>query len=149
MLTHIANTYATLSPKGRAILSMLVADYERNGNEGLTRRQIAEQLGQVRLYPHDDRAIKRLDDEGFINISEQRLGELWADEYGDFRVYRRNHITRHTIYHVHWLNEFCYTTVRPLLEADGLYIKPQWGIVGDVLEAAENTWNRVLRWFAR
>jgi hypothetical protein len=64
MLSHLIQDYESLRPKGRAILNALVEDYELNGDEGLTRRQIAQQLGQARLYPHDDRAIKRLEELG-------------------------------------------------------------------------------------
>jgi hypothetical protein len=132
-------SYSTLSPKGRAILSILVADYERNGDEGLTRRQIAEQLGQLRLYPHDDRAIKRLQDEGFIYISEQQLGDLGATEYGYYSP-RRNNVNRYTVFHVHWLSQFCYSSVVELLKADGLYQERDWGVVGDVANSVQSAW---------
>lgn len=142
MLTHVRQHYDNLSPKGRAILTILIADYELHDNEGLTRRQIAEQLGQVRLYPHDDRAIKRLEDIGFIYISEERLGRFLAQQYNDFSFIHSNNIRNQTIFHIHWLNIVFYPYLIPMLKEDGLYSERGLENVGNVVGTA---WSRVKR----
>ena len=82
MSRSLADTYLQLTGKCRTILAILVAEFDTSGEQGLTRRQIAERLGQYRLYPHDDRAIKQLEALGFIHIAEQRLGDDMPHWYG-------------------------------------------------------------------
>ena len=67
MLSVVQEDYANLTPKGRLILAALVGDYDTTGEEGLTRRQIADRLGQAKLYPHDDKALRQLEEVGFVH----------------------------------------------------------------------------------
>jgi hypothetical protein len=108
--------HALLSLKGRAILSILLSDYERHGLRGLTRRQIAYHLRQRRLYPHDDRAIRTLAGLGLIDVTTETRRAWNARALDDDRVqWERKHIAMNVPYHVHTLNELAYDDVRALL----------------------------------
>lgn len=123
--------YVKLSPKALKILVVLVHDYE-GGNDGLTRQQIADRLGQYRFYPHDDKLIKQLEADRLIGITvtDKRADEFaWQDDYG-FRG--RNNISQYTRYHLHWLNANAYETVRLMLVREGLYQTPQRRLVEGV-----------------
>lgn len=150
MLTSVTTDYASLSPKGRLILSVLVRHYARNGDDALTRQQLAEHIGQYRLYPHDDRAIHRLRYFGWIFISEDMLGNYSGEsDYADYGVPRpRRNITYYTRFHVHWLNGDYYHPLVKLLAADGLYQSPG-RVAADVLGAAGSVWDRLTGWLRR
>lgn len=107
--------YALLTSKARAILDILLFEYEASGAEGLTRRQIAHHLGQRRLYPHDDRALHTLADLGLIAIYTETRRYAMARRFDDASILQMSGIAMHTRYHVHTLNEFAYGEVRALL----------------------------------
>jgi len=144
MINHILQAYESLTPKGRAILAILLTDYELNGEDGLTRHAVADQLGQRRLYPHDDRAIRQLEALGFIFISRERLGDTWGQAYGDDSLMRTGTITDYTIHHIHWLNAAVYDPLVDPLTADGLYQGYAGGYVGDFLSSLGALWKRLV-----
>ncbi len=115
MFSFQSGDYGLLTSKARAILDILLLDYEAYGTRGLTRRQIAHELGQRRLYPHDDRALHTLADLGLIYISTETRRAAWARAYDDDSFLHVNGIAMYTRYHVHWLNEWAYDEVRALL----------------------------------
>jgi hypothetical protein len=142
MSTERIKDYVKLSPKALLILAILLRDYE-SGNDGLTRRQIADALGQYRLYPHDDKAIKRLDLRGLIGVT---ITDKRSEENGQLNEYgfvSRNHISLYTRYHLHWLNDIAYETARGLLADAGLYQSAEERLV----EGARNGLLRVFHRF--
>lgn len=128
--------YKQLTPKGRLILAALVSTY---GDDGLTRSQIAERLGQARLYPHDDKAIRQLEEVGFVHIYQERLGDR-AESFWDYPEgrQRRRSINFYTLYHVHVLNGMWHPFLVPLLREDGLLPTHEMGYLSDIIDTLKS-----------
>jgi hypothetical protein len=143
MPNPLIEDYVKFTPKAKAILSILLVDYELNETEGLTRKQIAHHLGQARLYPHDDRAIRQLEQANLVFVASRRLGTALAYQYHDTSFLQSKHISMYTRFHIHWLNGIYYDYLIYLLKSDGLYEEPELGVIGDVLDTAESVWRRL------
>lgn len=115
MSKTIIQHYADFTPKGRLILRVLVDAYSSNGDEGLTRRQIAHALGQARLYPHDDKALKQLESADLIHVSAHRLRDYLAQHWNDASIMESDQIRMYTVIHLHWLNGAYYAPLIRLI----------------------------------
>ena len=114
MLNHIEQHYNDLTLKGHLILRILLDHY---GDEnGLTRRQIAQALGQRRLYPHDDKALQQLESAGFVHVSVHRLRDYLAQHLRDDSVLKARQIRMYTVFHLYWLNGAYYAPLVALIQ---------------------------------
>lgn len=134
MFSYVIEDYNKLTPKGRLILLILVDDYAENDEDGLTRREIAHRLGQHRLNPHDDKALRQLEDLGYIFVSVERKGDVLARQYDDYSFLRSKRIEMHTRFHIIWLNGAFY----PLLDR---LVHPR------APRESESMITRLMRWF--
>lgn len=143
MHAHIARIYAGTTDKGRAILAALY-----RADDALTRRDIAHQLAQRKLYPHDDRALQRLVALGLVYQTFHRIRDDMVEMYQDESIYQLRQIWLYTRYYRYRLNPSARPTIRALLILDGRHSPDDeldFGIIGAAIDAVMPLLARLVR----
>ena len=142
MQAHLMRVYAGTSEKGRALLAVLMHA------DTLTRRELAAELGQHRLYPHDDRALHRLEGLGVVYVTVHRIRDELAEMYQDNSIYQLRQIQLYTRYYRYGLMGSARPTIYKLMLIEGRIDPipaPDFGLIGAAVDAVAPLLSRILR----